>query len=237
MEQDHLPCAGEPPVLPPCDREVFERVWRRVMPEDRPDCPFLLRDREGDGAGPTCFSPPPAQTTAPAEPPAQSAALALRPSEEPCAAAVRPAAETPENDVPCLGAASAVHGAQLQAFIDHEIADWHTYQLLARRAQGSGGKVLSTLASDERRHAKRLSTAYFLISGVRYWPADRPAVPPAPTYLASLRLRFCAEQRGEAAYLAAAEETADAALRELYLELAGDENAHAWLLRGILEQL
>ena len=32
MEQDHLPCS--------CDQEVFERVWRRVMPEDRPDCPF-----------------------------------------------------------------------------------------------------------------------------------------------------------------------------------------------------
>ena len=35
MEQDHLPCS--------CDQEVFERVWRRVMPEDRPDCPFTLR--------------------------------------------------------------------------------------------------------------------------------------------------------------------------------------------------
>ena len=40
MEQDKLPCGA---VLSPdgaCDREVFERVWRRVMPEDRPDCPF-----------------------------------------------------------------------------------------------------------------------------------------------------------------------------------------------------
>lgn len=42
MEQDKLPCT--PPDSPdyPCDREVFERVWRRVMPEDRPDCPFVL---------------------------------------------------------------------------------------------------------------------------------------------------------------------------------------------------
>ena len=28
------------------DREVFERVWRRVMPEDRPDCPFTLYSEE-----------------------------------------------------------------------------------------------------------------------------------------------------------------------------------------------
>ena len=57
------------------------------------------------------------------------------------------------------------------------------------------------------------------------------------TYPAALRERFGEEQRGECAYLAAAEETTDPALQELFQELAGDENAHAWLLRGILEQL
>lgn len=143
----------------------------------------------------------------------------------------------PEHDVPCLGAASAVYGAQLQQYIDHELADWRTYQLLSRRATGTGGKVLSTMAADERRHAKRLSTAYFLISGVRYWPVERPAAALACAFPAALRERFAEEQRGELSYLAAAEETGDPCLRELYLELAGDENAHAWLLRGILEQL
>ena len=27
-------------LLPGCDREVFERVWKRVMPQAREDCPF-----------------------------------------------------------------------------------------------------------------------------------------------------------------------------------------------------
>ena len=40
------------------DREVFERVWRRVMPEDRADCPFTLPEEE----------PAPAGSPAPAEP-------------------------------------------------------------------------------------------------------------------------------------------------------------------------
>ena len=31
---------------PGIDREVFERVWRRVMPEDRADCPFTLQQAE-----------------------------------------------------------------------------------------------------------------------------------------------------------------------------------------------
>ncbi|UQT49754.1 hypothetical protein M5E87_08795 [Flavonifractor plautii] len=47
MEQDHLPCS--------CDQEVFERVWRRVMPEDRPDCPFTLGE---DAAAPPAIQPP-----------------------------------------------------------------------------------------------------------------------------------------------------------------------------------
>ena len=31
---------------PGVDREEFERVWRRVMPEDRADCPFTLQQAE-----------------------------------------------------------------------------------------------------------------------------------------------------------------------------------------------
>ena len=35
----------------------------------------------------------------------------------------------------------------------------------------------------------------------------------------------------------AAAETADPCLHELFLELAGEEDSHAWLLRSVLEQL
>ena len=49
---------------PGVDREVFERVWRRVMPEDRADCPFTLQQAER----PQPPAPPaalPAMTAAP----------------------------------------------------------------------------------------------------------------------------------------------------------------------------
>lgn len=254
MEQDKLPCGA---VLSPdgvCDREVFERVWRRVMPEDRPDCPFTLEP--GGRAAPAaasnpsnpCVTPGADPCAAPPDPePDPCAAMPLPDMfvPDPCCAPpalVEPACPQPrmeaaEDGVPCLGSSSAVYGAQLQAFIDSELCDWRTYQLLARRAQSGGARVLSTIAADERRHAKRLSTAYFLISGVRYLPVDRAQPIPVGTFLGALRDRFAEEQRGEAAYLAAAEECTDPCLRELYVELAGDENAHAWLLRGVLEQL
>ena len=239
MEQDHLPCS--------CDQEVFERVWRRVMPEDRPDCPFTLGE---DAAAPPAIQPP---------------AVAL-PAVGQTAPAGEQAPSRPvvgeEHDVPCLGASSAVYGAQLQRLIDRELADWRAYQALSRRAQGNSGRVLATIAADERRHAKRLSTAYFLISGagadthlrahetvedrvgrlmlisgVRYWRVDRVPNPSPAPFSAALREHFMEEQRGAAAYQTAAAETADPCLHELFLELAGEEDSHAWLLRSVLEQL
>lgn len=225
MEYENLPPSGIPSEgLGVDDRAVFERVWRRVMPEDRPDCPFVL---EGEQTQPSEEG---------AAVPAQSGQTGLPvPVHSPAATLSPDMAE--EQDVPCLGAASAVHGPQLQGFIEDELSDWKLYQSLARRAGGSGSRVLSAIAADERRHAKRLSTAYFLISGVRYWPVERAGTPVRGTFAGMLRQRFGAEQRGAAAYQAAAEETADSCLRELYMELAGDEDAHAWLIRGILEQM
>ena len=210
MEQEHLSSQ--------CDQEVFERVWRRVMPEPRPDCPIVL---------PTEPAASPAVREAP---PALSAVAASAPPDRPVAGE--------EHNVPCLGAASAIYGGQLQQFVDRALADWRSYQALSRRAQGNSGRILSAIAADQRRHAKRLSTAYFLISGVRYWPAERPAGPASRTpFAAALRERFMAEQRSAAAYQAAAAETADPCLRQLYEELSGEADAHAWLLRGILEEL
>lgn len=210
MEQEHLSSQ--------CDQETFERVWRRVMPEPRPDCPIVLPAE-------------PAVSPAVREaPPALPAVAASAPPDRPVAGE--------EHNVPCLGAASAIYGGQLQQFVDRALADWRSYQALSRRAQGNSGRILSAIAADQRRHAKRLSTAYFLISGVRYWPAERPAGPASRTpFAAALRERFMAEQRSAAAYQAAAAETADPCLRQLYEELSGEADAHAWLLRGILEEL
>lgn len=39
------------------DGEAFRRVWRRVMPEDRPDCPFTV-EQEGQGEALGLTQPP-----------------------------------------------------------------------------------------------------------------------------------------------------------------------------------
>ena len=127
-------------------------------------------------------------------------------------------------------------GAVLQALIADELSDWRTYQTLARRIPGGNGRALMGMAADERRHAGRLSAAYFLLSGVKFWPPAEPELPRGG-WMAILRRRYWAERKGAEAYRTAAGHTGDSALRELYLELAGDEEAHAGIIRGILERL
>ena len=207
MELEQMPQPG--PGLYGSDREVFERVWRRVMEAGGGESPVEVIP---EGAG---LPAPFPEVSAPAAP------LLLPPD--------------PEDAIRCLGPASSRYGEALQQFIQAELQDAATYRALARR--GRSGSRFATLASQERRHAKRLSTAYFLISGVRYLPADRAAPRLESTYLGTLRARFQAEQRGEAVYRAAAEHCQDPCLQALYLELAEEELGHSRVLRDILETI
>ena len=190
--------------LPNCDREVFARVWKRVMPDRREDCPFEVVEAAQQSL-PAVVVPDP------------------------------PAAE--EEGAVCLGSASAVHGPQLQQYIDQELAAHRCCQTLARRVPGGGGRMLSNLAAEQRRQAKRLSTAYFLISGVRYWPADRSGSPVNGPVTAALREQFQAMQRYAACYRAAAAGTADPCLEALFHQSAEEAEAHAWVIRNVLEQM
>ena len=210
MELEQMPQPG--PGMCGSDREVFERVWRRVM-------------ETGGGESPVEVVP------------AEEAALPAPAQPLPAPAVPAPAAVDPEDALCCLGPASAAYGGALQRFIEGELQDAVTYAALARRGRHRAAARFAALADQERRHAKRLSTAYFLISGVRYWPVDRVPNPSPAPFSAALREHFMEEQRGAAAYQTAAAETADPCLHELFLELAGEEDSHAWLLRSVLEQL
>lgn len=92
------------------------------------------------------------------------------------------------------------------------------------------------MASEKHKAARKLAAAYFLISGVRFWPVDRLAAPDIPSYLGSIRRAYLAEQQREQAYLLAGDDTTDTALAELYRDLAELSRGHGELLRAILEQ-
>lgn len=175
------------------DREVFERVWRRVMPEDRADCPFTLPEEP-----------------APAVP-----------------AAALPAPAEPEPSAPWGGA--------LRRYIDGELAGWQQCRALARRLPGQAGRALAGAAAGELRHARRLSALYFLLSGVRYWPRQREA--PLPSVPAALRERFWAARQAAEAYRAAAGQSGEPAVAELFAQLAREEAGRLRVFQEALEGL
>lgn len=202
-------------------RVVFDRVWRRVMTGDEESCPITW-DRPGDGAV------VPSAPVAPAGP------------EGPTPPAVpQRAADRPHSDFPrcghVLGAGAAEHVPLLQELIRGALRDVRDYQAMARRAGGPAGRTLQVIAREERQHARALAAAHFLITGAWYWP-DVGSAPGQRSYLGFLRQRFQAEQEALAAYLAAAEGTADPCLARTFLAHAQEEWDHACRIRALVEQ-
>lgn len=91
--------------LPSPDRETFQRVWRRVMPQDRPDCPFTLD-------APDAAVPASAPATLPAAAPAP----------------------LPAPPVACLGPSSAEALVALDQLLLLTAEAWQAYLAMGGRA-------------------------------------------------------------------------------------------------------
>lgn len=217
-------------------KEIFARVWKRVMADSTESCPIAWED-PAEGT-----APPPPPAASPREcAPAQASDSAGEAEDCPClpAPARHPKGHSPHSDFPhaggVLGEGCLECAPLLQEFIRRELADLREYQALARRAGGNPGRVLAGLAGEKKRRAKRLSAAYFLISGVRYWP-EGTGNPPITSYLGTLRRRFAQEQTTMAAYLAGAESTTDPCLQQLFWDHAKECWAQACRIRTLVEQ-
>lgn len=270
MDQEMTARGGPELGMYACDRDLFDRVWKRVMPEERPGCPITLdppavhtpdpavsgpctpaapAPRCVPGAAPdqsiqTAPAPPEEAESVPADSPApeppdsvdRAVPAADEPLPEPPESAAHTGDDFPRPDaVPCLGSGSAGHGTQLQEDILAALEGWQLYRHLARKVTGVPSRTLSALASEKHRQARKLAAAYFLISGLRYWPTDRLEVPRTNSWLGTLRRRFAAEQQLDSRWRAASLDTEDPCLADLYGELAEGCAAHAGVLRTLLE--
>ena len=113
---------------------------------------------------------------------------------------------------------------------------WQFYRHLARRARGADARVLNALAGEEHRAARKLAAAYFLLTGVRYWPSELLTTPALPSYWGALRGRHQAEQRREMDYRISADDWDDPDQLELYRELAEEAQGRSRQLRMLLEE-
>jgi hypothetical protein len=132
------------------------------------------------------------------------------------------------------GEASPEITARLRGQVLASLEGWQAYRRLAQRAGGAAAQVLNHLAGEQHRQARRLSAAYFLLTGLRYWPGGQLAPPATPSYWGALRARHQAERQQELSF--APVQGMDAALTQLYQELAQGCQARQRQLRALLEQ-
>lgn len=205
---------------PPEEQEVFQRVWQRVM------------------AGRSEAASPIETTPAPRQVDGDVSSQYLAPMSRPAPRPIR-SMDQPVSDLPVMGLelpAQSETTARLRQQTLEALEGWQFYRHLARRTRGSTARVLAALASDQHQLARKLAAAYFLHSGVRYWPSEQLSTPAISSFWGALRQRHQAEQQAELSYRMSADEGCDAALTELYQALMDACRSHCRQLRGLLEQ-
>ena len=181
------------------------------------------------------LAPKPFEPEQPAPEPAQSAVMAETVSE------TLPEADGPSrgSDMPRLWEEpqeATDRTARLRRQVMEALEGWQFYRYLARRARAGDARVLNSMAGELHRQARKLSAAYFLLTGLRYWPSELLTVPAIPSYWGALRTRHQTEQRQEAAYRMSADDWDDPDMQELYGSLIEAGQRRSRQLRGLLEQ-
>ena len=178
----------------------------------------------------------PAQEVPVPEPPAQ---------EEPCGgcgeAEGLPPADGPHrgSDLPRLWEEpqpACDRTARLRRHVMDALEGWQFYRYLAKRTRGTDARTLNGMAADQHREARKLAAAYFLLTGLRYWPTELLGAPAISSYWGALRNRHQAEQRQENAYRLAADDWEDPDLLALYAALSEGCQRRSQQLRSLLEQ-
>ncbi len=134
-----------------------------------------------------------------------------------------------------LGEAMDPDSRRLQSLTLDCLTDAAAYRDLARRTRRSVSG-LQALAQRKTHQAKRLSAAYFLLTGVRYWPRETIPVEPPEPFFPALRQRFLTEGRRRQDLDRLARETEAPDLQELYLDLALETGEIVRAVRAIVER-
>lgn len=149
------------------------------------------------------------------------------PAKAPCPAPAGPT-QPPAGD---NGATALLRRQTLAA-----LEGWQCYRFLARRSRGGVARTLGFLAADQHRQARRLAAAYFLRTGVRYWPTGTLASPAVSSLWGALRRQYQAEQAAGQEFLDAARHAGDPELERLYQQLAHSCQERCRQLRTLLER-
>ena len=197
-------------------QEVFQRVWARVM---------------GTAAATqqTADAPQPAPVAAPAPVPEAAPVTAPADQVQPVMAPARPGPHrpqpTPPKPQPCC----------LRQQVLSSLEQWQMARLLVRRA-GNQARQMTAIAAQLHQQAKQLSTAYFLQSGVRYWPVAQLTQPRMTTYVGGLRQLYQRCQALTQEFHTCRPKAPSQDVAQLYGQLTQAGEKRCALLRSLLEQ-
>lgn len=188
------------------DFRKYDQIWQRVAPNLEP-YPDLREDAASGAAAPQPAAVPAMETLPGAE-------------ENPC----------------CMGTAAQEELGVIEGFIEVELADRRTYLAFARRAPAFARGTLRDLANSSAAAAKRLMTAYYLITGTCYRPAVASGNISIGNWCPALRERYHVEACNGMNYLRAGEETTDPCLGRLLKALGEESYRQADALMALLER-
>lgn len=124
----------------------------------------------------------------------------------------------------------------ITGFIEEELADRRYYQALSRQAPSWARQGLRELSENAGDQAKRLMSAYYLITGQCY----RPTGVSGPVYIGgwcqALRERYHTEACSGLNYARSADGTTDPCLQQLLMEMSREEYHHAEILMEMLQR-
>lgn len=124
----------------------------------------------------------------------------------------------------------------IEGFIEVELADRRTYQAFARRGTGFRPGDDAGFGKRVGAAARRLMTAYYLITGNCYRPAVASGRISIDSWCPALRERYHVEACNGMNYLRAGEETTDPCLGRLLKELGEESYRQADQLMALLER-
>lgn len=134
----------------------------------------------------------------------------------------------------CMGSGAAGSVEVLQGFLREELGDAQVYAYLASRVPREMARTLRAMSEDEKRHARDLAAAIYLITGTPYCPRVCVEQPDTCDLCALLRNLYHAEACNGFNYARAGEETVDLCLSRLFAAMSADEYRHADLLMQLL---
>lgn len=135
----------------------------------------------------------------------------------------------------CMGSDAALSIEVLKGFLRDELGDAQVYACLAARVpRREMSRALRAMAEDEKRHARDLAAAIYLIDGKPYCPRVCVEQPELCELCALLRRLYHAEACAGFNYARAADETLDPCLGKLLAAMSEDEYRHAGMLMKLL---